>query len=249
MNGEQMIKTVSRMAVVLGIFCCTISARGDFFSPGVPNGWDPTTPMTETAPGSGIWEYAWTGTPDDPTLFDILSVSGDWNSKVHPSGNQWVTPDGSGGNTLILDTNSAGDGWFPDVNRVQVASESVTTWTAVGDWQDENGGSGDWNNADPLTSMTDMGGGIYSFMSTLPAGTYQYKAVKTGSWDAIGANSRNVNADNLEFTTTAGQNMAEMLVNIFDGSVRVNVIPEPAALGLMSAGAALLVLRRRWRRR
>jgi hypothetical protein len=235
--------TAAAMAVLL----LTLSARGDFFSPGIPNGWDFNTPMTETFGGSGIWEYTWTGTLDNPTTFDILSEAGNWDSKVHPAGNQWVTPDGSGGNTLILDTNAVGDGWFPDVNRVKVVSESVTTWTAVGDWQNQIGG-GDWDNANVNTAMGDLGGGIFGFTATLAPGTYQYKATKTGSWDAIGIDSRNVNSGNLEFTTTASLNQAEMLVNVFDGTVRVNVIPEPATLGLLVGGSLLMMAFRRLRR-
>ena len=233
--------------VGLAVFGLAASTLADFYSPGEPNGWDPTTPMTETSLGSGIWEYSWTGFADaPPTLFDILSVSGDWNSKVHPSGNQWVTPDGSNGNTLTLDTNASGDGWFPVANRVKVASESITTWTAVGDWQNQVGG-GDWDNANANTAMSDLGGGIFGFTATLAPGTYQYKAVATGTWDAIGANSRNVNADNFGFTTTASLNQAEMLVNVLDGTVRVNLIPEPATLGLLAGGGLLLLVRRRRR--
>ena len=234
-------------AAVLAVVVGTLPAAGDFYSPGIPNGWDFNTPMTETSLGSGIWEYTWTGTGDNPTTFDILSEAGNWDSKVYSAGNQWVTPDGSGGNTLILDTNSAGDGWFPDANRVKVVSESVTTWTAVGDWQNQVGG-GDWDNANPNTAMSDLGGGIFGFTATLAPGTYQYKAVKTGSWDAIGIDSRNVNAGNLAFTTTASLNEAEMLVDVLNGTVRVNVIPEPATLGLLAGGSLLMFVVRRLRR-
>ena len=142
--------------------------------------------MIETALGSGIWEYTWTGFSDAelPTKFDILSVSGDWDSKVHSAGNQWVTPDSAGGNTLSLDENTYADGWFPETNRVGVASELASSWTAVGNWQNQVGG-GDWDNGNPSTAMNGAdGGGIHSLTVALSEGNYDYKAVKTGWWDA-----------------------------------------------------------------
>ena len=235
---------VSVTLASLAMFALAMPSMAQFYSPGDPNGFDPNTPMTETFGGSGIWEYTWTGTPNDATLFDILSVAGDWNSKVHSAGNQWVTPDGNGGNTLSLDNNTYADGWFPVQNRVGVASELDTSWTAVGDWQNQVGG-GDWDFANPNTLMSDLGGGIFGFTATLNPGTYQYKAVTTGTWDAIGGNSRNVNADNFAFTT-AGEPV-EMLVNVLDGTVQVNLIPEPATLGLVGGGSLLLLLFRRRR--
>lgn len=235
MKKTAVIVTVAAMAVLLP----SLPAMGDFYSPGNINGWDATTPMTETSLGSGIWEYSWSGS-STPEIFDILSVSGDWDSKVYTSGNQWVTPDAAG-NTLILDVNTYADGWFPVANRVGVASESATAWTAVGDWQNQVGG-GDWDNANPNTAMSDLGGGIFGFTATLSPGTYQYKAVVTGTWDAIGGTSRNVNSDNFAFTWGGGD--AEMKVNVLDGTVQV--IPEPATIGLLGiAGVGMFLVRKK----
>jgi hypothetical protein len=38
-----------------------------------------------------------------------------------------------------------------------------------------------------------------------------------------------------------------MLVNVLDGTVQVNLIPEPATVGLLGGGAMLLLLFRRRR--
>ena len=57
-----------------------------------------------------------------------------------------------------------------------------------------------------------------------------------------------MNSGNLEFTTTASLNQAEMLVDVFNGTVRVNVIPEPATLGLLAGGSLLMFAARRLKR-
>ena len=225
----------------------TTPSMGIIYSPGVPSGWDPNFAMTETFGGSGIWEYSWSGTFDNPTPFELLTIAGDWDSDVYPIGQQWVTPNVDGNNTISLDENTYSDGWFPVANRVGVATEAVTTWTAVGDWQNQVGG-GDWDNANVNTAMSDQGGGIFGFSAVLAPGSYQYKAVNTGTWDAIGGSSRNVNSDNLGFTTSGSQTSVEMLVNTIDGTVRVNVTPEPSSILLIGAGAiSLLALYRRRR--
>ncbi|NIV33271.1 MAG: hypothetical protein GWN58_28640, partial [Anaerolineae bacterium] len=53
-----------------------------------------------------------------------------------------------------------------------------------------------WDNADPATVMTALGGGAYELVTDIASpGAYQFKAVETGSWDAIGADGRSVNAN------------------------------------------------------
>lgn len=233
------------VAILASVALMATPALADFYIPGTFNGWDNTTPMTETSAGSGVWEYGVPAqNPGDNLLMDILSVSGDWNSKVHPSGNQWAKADAAGTNTITLDTNAAGDGWYPDAMRVGVAFEPATTWTAVGDWQDQVAGGGQWDFSHPGTAMNDMGGGIYMYEATLNPGIWQYKAVQTGTWDAIGGNSRNVNADNFGFETTAVNPIARMWVNVFAGTVKVDVVPEPASLALVSLGLLALIRRR-----
>ncbi|MCH6266952.1 alpha-amylase family glycosyl hydrolase [Neobacillus citreus] len=55
--------------------------------------------------------------------------------------------------------------------------------TLVGDLQDELGGSGEWNPADPATQMKLQETGKYILTGKLPAGNYEYKIAINGTWD------------------------------------------------------------------
>lgn len=212
-------------------------AFADAFIPGAFNGWDNTTPMTETAPGSGIYTYSIpTQTADTFQNFLLLTESGNWDAKYIPSGDQWMVTDGAGNQTITLDTNTYADGWYPEQNRVGVTSEQGS-WTAVGDWQG-------WDNSNPATAMSSQGGGIYMYSTgVLTPGEHYFKAVKTGSWDAIGADSRSVNANNFAFTTDAVMDSANLYVDALNGVIKVELVPEPASLLLL--GLAGLLIRRR----
>ena len=234
------------VTILAGLALVATPAMADFFIPGNFNGWDNTTPMTETSAGSGIWTYdVPTQSAGDGLLMDILSESGNWDSKVYGSGNQWAVADAAGTNTITLDANVYADGWYPVENRVGVAYEANTSWTAVGNWQHLIAGGGDWTNNHPGTLMTDQGGGIYLYETNLlPAGGYEYKAVVTGSWDSIGGNSRNVNSDNFGFTVDNDFDTVKFYVDVLAGTLKVDVVPEPASLSLLALGALALIRRR-----
>ena len=203
---------------------------GELYAPGEPNGWDNTTSMPETGGDTNIFAYSYdpnfvdSEDPNSHTRFDILRISGDWDSKIHGSGNQWFSkPHVPQMITITLDANTYDDGWLPVENRVGVSWEDPNkTWTAVGSFQSEAAGGGDWDNAHPGTLMTARGGGIYTYdTELLPAGTYEWKAVVTGSWDSIGGNSRNVNSDNSSFTVDNDFDPVTLYVNVLQGTLKV----------------------------
>jgi hypothetical protein len=203
-------------------------------------GWNPSAnPMVETAPGSGIWTATFTGlTPGNREEFKV--TDGTWDN-TYPGANSWLHVGPGGDITISYDTNVYADGWSPTTERLGL-SHDIGTWTAVGNWQSQVGG-GDWSNDNPATAMTPIGGGVYQLTATLLPGSYDWKAVVTGSWDSISWDNRSINTANWNFVTDAVNDTVVFEVNGLAGTARVTVIPEPASLALLALG--LLALRRR----
>jgi glycosidase/fibronectin type 3 domain-containing protein len=166
-------------------------ARGDF------NGWNTDDPLFDDGthgdadPGDGM--YTTLVTVETAGRYEFKIATDDWAANYPGSGNSWFdTSVGGEVVTITFDTRALSDGWLPETNIIGVSTEPGA-WTAVGDWQG-------WDNANPMTAMTDLGGGIYQLETTIASpGSYQYKAVKTGTWDAIGADGRSVNAGTIPF--------------------------------------------------
>ena len=232
---KKLLTITAVLAASLPLFAQSLPlyVAGDF------NGWNAAgNVMTETSPGSGIWQATLNMTTG---RHEFKVTEGDWSWNVPGSGNSWLYTDGSGNVTITYDTNPYADGWTPASGRIGVNIDPGT-WTAVGDWEG-------WNNANPATAMTALGGDIYELSySIATAGWYQYKAVDTGSWDAIGADSRSVNASTYWFQTTDPNQTVDFYVNALNGTIKVDVeaVPEPASVALMGLGGlALLAIRKR----
>lgn len=237
------MKTILSVAVLTGAI--SLSCFGQYYVAGDFNGWNSAgNLMTETSSGSGIWQVSLTGlgasARHEFKITDGTWASGQWSSGSWPNpGNSWLYSDASGDVTITYDANTYSDGWQNTSNRIGVSTDPGT-WTAVGDWQS-------WSNSDPATAMSPIGGGSYEFDTTIAtAGAHQYKAVDTGSWDAIGADARGINADNLNFTTTADNQQVNFFVNALNGTIQAVVVPEPVAMAFLGLGlASLLAIRRR----
>lgn len=228
-----------RFRIVMTVCLATLAgaASADWHVAGGFNSWDPNGPvMTETGSGTGIFFVNLSGMGAGSRQ-EFKITDGTWTVNWPPS-NSWFYADGAGAVTITYDTNVYADGWSNTTQRINVSND-VTAWTAVGDWQG-------WNNANAATAMTAMGGGIYGFHVTgVGPGTYEYKAVNTGSWDAIGGDARAINASTIQFTLDATNTEADLFVNTATGTIRANPVPEPASLAALALGAAALLRRRK----
>lgn len=217
----------------------TPHVAGDF------QGWDAAAnPMTETFAGSGIWTETFTGLGAN-TRHEWKVTDGTWGTSF-PGVNSWLYSDGSGNVTITYDSNVYADGWSSSTDRLGLSTDPGT-WTAVGSWQSQIGGS-DWDNANPNTVMNSIGGGIYELSAVLAPGNYDWKAVVSGSWDSISSDTRSVNTANWNFTTDAVNNNVIFRVDALTGTAQlvVQAVPEPSAIALAGIGlAGLLIVSRR----
>jgi len=151
--------------------------------------------------------------------YEFKVANDDWSAHYPGSGNCWLdTVMANDTVTVTFDTNTYADGWLPTSNIIGVSTEPGT-WTAVGDWQG-------WNNADLATLMASSGSGAYELVATIGSpGTHQFKAVRTGTWDAIGTDGRSVNANTATFDTTVAAQQVTFRMNALAGRVQVEVIP------------------------
>jgi glycosidase len=198
-------------------------ARGDF------NGWSTADPMYDdgshgdAVAGDGI--YTALVAVATAGRYEFKIATADWSTSYPTSGNSWLdTTAADEIVTVTFDTNTYTDGWLPETDIIGVSTEPGA-WTAVGDWQG-------WDNANPGTAMTAQGDGVYGLTTSIASpGTYQYKAVKTGSWDAVGADGRSVNAATMVFEIVEADQEVTFSVDALDGRVSVEVaepsIPQP----------------------
>jgi len=204
-------------------------AEPTWYVRGAMNGWGLTDPMYDdgthgdAVPGDGVFTAQVTAGPAGRYEFKV--ANDDWSIGYPFSGNSWLDAASDGQVvTVTFDTGTRADGWLPETEIIGVDTEPGT-WTAVGDWQG-------WNNADPATAMAGTGGSIYELVTTIGApGTYQYKAVKTGTWDAIGADGRSTNANTASFTTTSAGQQVSLRVDPTAGRVQVEVATTPPLPG------------------
>lgn len=219
------------------------------------NPWDPNSNMM-TNNFDGTYSVTIGGqTPGARYEFKLVEDTdfdgGDWGPDPNRPGpgNSWAYADGSGNVSITYDRNQVFDGWLTEEYRIggPAANMDPGAWTFVGDFQSELGGS-DWDNGYAGSSMSFIGGGIYQWTGSLPAGSYNGKAVRTGSWDAIGKDNRSVNADNFPFSVGGASDIVTFRVDSLRGVAQVTVesIPEPASLGLLGfvALAAAFAARR-----
>ncbi len=206
-----------------------LPALADYYVAGDFNGWNGAGNVMSDL-GGGIWQVHLANVGG---RHEFKVTVGNWSQNWPGSGNSWFYGDASGNVTLTFDANDRQDGWRGNFGRIGTSTDPGT-WTAIGDWQG-------WNNANPGTAMTALGGGIYGCQQSLAPGWYQYKAVVTGTWDGIGDDFRGINSNTTWFETTAAAPLVTFKVNALAGIQTVIVVPEPSLLafaGVVLAGLA-----------
>jgi hypothetical protein len=229
---------MKRLFALLTAMTLAAPAMASYYIAGDFNTWNAAGNLM-TDLGGNVWQVTLSGVSG---RHEYKVTDGTWSQNWPGSGNSWFLGDGLGNVTLTFNANTISDGWYGNWGRLGVSTDPGA-WTAVGDWQG-------WNNSTPSTAMTAQGGGIYKLSYVIPtAGSYQYKAVDTGTWDAIGSDFRGINATTLGFTTTGPNETVDFYVNAYAGTIKLDVapLPEPstAAFLLLGMGGFLLMRRRK----
>jgi hypothetical protein len=215
----------------IAVVAITLPTQADYYVAGDFNGWNAAgNVMTDL--GGGIWQVSLANVGG---RHEFKVTIGDWSQNWPGSGNSWFLGDGLGNVTLTFNANDVQDGWRGNWGRMGTSTDPGT-WTAVGDWQG-------WNNTG--NAMTALGGGTYRYQQVLAPGWYQWKAVVTGMWDAIGDDFRGVNANTTWFEVTAASPIAVFEVNGLAGIERVYTVPEPSTVALWGVALAGVVWLRR----
>lgn len=244
MKVKQGIIFLAAALMVSGSLAGTIATphvAGSFDGWAGPNSY----PMAETFLGSDVWEVTISGlVANDRHEFKV--TDGTWGTSI-PGPNSWLFTDGAGAITISYDGNTYADGWSPNIDRLGLSTDGGGVgWTVAGDFQDQIGG-GNWDPANPNTTMTHEGGGIYSFSAVLAPGTYAGKAVVSGSWDSISWDGRSVGTADNGFNIDAVNDTVVFTVDSFAGTSKVEVIPEPSSMLLVLAGSLTTFVVRRLR--
>lgn len=195
---------------------------------GLGSDWSPDTSplMTETSVGSNIFNL-------DFTLTDVPAGTGFEFKILNSSDNTpaWGDPEITPNNvpfdaaanpnmSIRLDRNTYSDGYFPTTNRVAILDD-WTTWTAIGNFQTQLGSASDYNNSFAGTEMSLTAPGVYSLTTTIPtAGSYAWRAVKTGAYNGVGTNGRWGNAANMTFNTFEDNQEVTFEMNTLIGAIR-----------------------------
>lgn len=224
-----------RATLVLSVLALTAAsawAAGPYYMRGDFNGWNADNVMTDM--GGGHWQGTITGL-NDGQAYEYKLANADW-SENWPGSNGKIQGNAAGQATFHLWLDSGADGWNPAGPRAGY-DDLGWGWEIMGAF---NG----WS--DPVASLTNMGGGLYSGNYTVATpGAYEFKFRKAGDWGiSIGGDFGN-SAGNASVTTTLPDQVVQFQLDLPNGRWQTNLVPEPATLTLLVGGLVALMRRRR----
>jgi hypothetical protein len=155
-----------------------------------------------------------------------VTAWGSWATTFPVPGNCWVLT--TLPNQVVkftFNTNTLADIWQPNNNILNANDMPANNIVAVGDLQG-------WNNSGPQIMHDDgldgdwlAGDGIYCWHTVVATpGTYYWKAVISGTWDAWGSDDRGVNANNASVTTNAPNQDVYMYLDKNTGRITSTII-------------------------
>lgn len=204
------------------------SSAGTWCAAGSFNGWLPAQyPLNDNGANGDLLggDGVFTADVTIPTAghYEFKVYNCTWDVSFPTTGNSWLNTTADGQVVKVtFDTNNhnadAGLALVPSTNIVH-AWDSSNSFTAVGDFQG-------WINTDPETALGMHGRGLYVLnYPIVAAGSYNFKIVATGSWDAIGLDNRSINANNVPFVTYAAEDIVWFYLDYRTG--RVGAFPPP----------------------
>ncbi len=161
----------------------TDEVKEDVYSiAGTMNGWNQADTSTEMTQGAdGLYYYTFTGLD-----------AGDYEFKV-VTNHDWTESYGWDGGNAYFSTEGE------DVTIIFNAETGVVSVGEVAVIYSIAGNFNDWNQKDTATEMTKNDDGTYSYVTTLDAGSYEFKVVVNHDW----SESYGVDGGNATFTLDA----------------------------------------------
>lgn len=212
MEGKVM-RAIGRVSAVFLLLAWAAEAGAARYLAGEFNNWNPAAKdqlMTDN--GDGTYTATLSGLALN-SRYEFKITDGTWGWSF-PGANSWLYTDDKGGVTITFNENTVNDGWMPIQNRLGLSTDPGR-WTIAGSFQG-------WDNANPQTAMSSMGCGLYQLQQTLDPGSYEWKAVVTGSWDSISTDGRSINTANAALTVKPGEENVIFYVDALAGTVGIN---------------------------
>ncbi len=204
----QSSKTMKNKLIILGLGAmlsvATQTAQAQLAIAGAFNGWDNTgvpSPGTDPANPLITTNIITGGTAGNYHEFKFIKDSGSWATSF-PNNNVKIKYDAGGSNTVYFYTNTFGDGWLPNANRVGYDDPGNMAFEVVGDF---NG----WSSVPAgQLGLKPGSNGLYTNIYIIPtAGGHGFKFRTPGTWSEVnfGADFGNGGGDAGFVTTTANE--------------------------------------------